>query len=312
MDLLTSFEHRFRIGGLEFRLHSEELSLAQEVDWAYRPFLAGGGAREAAGDADHVDVRFRLTPSPRFDGTVVFQSEARWTLRTNGAERAFVWQTPGRAEPTWVARFAPGALRRVEVECGPGMVEGDGAGRTLRSPFRYPFDQLLTMYALGPRGFVVHAAGLVFGGRGAVFPGVSGAGKSTFARLAAARPGWTPLSDDRVVLRCEDGGIRVHGSPWAGTGRVAASGSAPGGALLFLEQGTEDAVRSISPAECLERLLPVISIPWFDAEALGAGLEAAEAIARSIPAGVLTFRPEEGAVEAVERHLVARGTERGG
>ena len=311
MDLLTSFEHRLRIGGLEFRLHSEEFSLAQEVDWAYRPFLAGGGAREAAGDADHVDVRFRLALSPRFDGTVVFQSEAHWTLRTNGAERAFVWQTPGSAEPTWVARFAPGA-REVAVECGPGMVDGEGAGRVLRSPFRYPFDQILTMYALGPRGFVVHAAGLVFEGRGVVFPGVSGAGKSTIARLAAARPGWTPLSDDRIVLRRDGEAVRVHGSPWAGTGRVAAGGSAPGRALLFLEKGPEHAVRPISPAECLERLFPVISIPWFDAEALGAGLEAAEAIARSIPAGVLTFRPEAGAVEAVERYLATRAAVGGG
>jgi len=247
-------------------------------------------------------VRLELVPRPSFEGETIFRSDAKWSLLARGEERGFVHADGASAVPRYVARFRPG-VAEVTIECSAALVAPAGGGRAIRSPLRYPLDQVLTMYALAGKGLLVHAAGLDRGGRGLAFPGVSGAGKSTFARLAGARPGWSPLSDDRVVVRVEPGDACLHGTPWAGSGRVAERRSVPAEGLLFLEKGASNEVRRISPAECLKRLLPVVSVPWFDRDVAGAGLETCERVARAVPAAVLTFRPDVGAVEAAERFL---------
>jgi hypothetical protein len=61
--------------------------------------------------------------------------------------------------------------------------------------------------------FAVHAGGVALGGRAVLFPGASGAGKSTIA-LACVRAGWELLGDDLVLLReNDDGRLRVHAFP---------------------------------------------------------------------------------------------------
>jgi hypothetical protein len=287
------------IGGIDFLLSCAELSLRHEVTEPYRAFMTGPRAREAA---DTVRVRFEVSTRPTFEGELLFSSDATWSILGRGEERVFVFREPGSSDPLYVARFRPG-FGDVVVVCSPKMAEGDGSARVLSSPFRYPLDQILTMYSLAGQGFVIHSAGLVFGGKGLVFPGVSGAGKSTFASLARTRPGWAPLSDDRTVLRLDDGKPTVLGTPWPGEGRIAENQSAPAAGLLFLEQGPRNEVRPISPSECLSRLFPVVSIPWFDREVLPQALAACERVARAVPGAVLTFRPEEGAVDVVEAFL---------
>jgi hypothetical protein len=165
------------------------------------------------------------------------------------------------------------------------------------------------MYLLGPRGLVVHAAGMIVHGRAVVLPGVSGAGKTTFAGLAAGRAGWEGLSDDRIIVRVPDGvtSVFAHGTPWPGEGRIASSRSGPLARLLFLDQGTTDAVRPLSPAEAASRLAATVSIPWFDAEYLGGTLDACERLVGRVPAALLTFRPSVGAVALVERVLQDEG-----
>ena len=302
---VTARQVDLSIGGVLFRLACRELPLLQATPWAVRPFL-----RLAAGASIGrvVDVSFELDPEPSFAGEVLFRSEAAWSLLARGRERGFVFRDHGAPAPLYAARFVPGGSE-VVVRCSPAAVEMAGGEHVLRSPFHYPFDQVLTMYALGGSGVLVHAAGLVRDGRGVAFPGVSGAGKSTFARLAAARPGWAPVSDDRVILapQAEGGPCRLLGTPWPGEGQVAENVAAPAGGLFFLEKGAGNEVRPIVAAACLERLLPVASVPWFDRAHLEAGMSILEAIARSIPAAVLAFRPEEGAAAAVERHLDLQG-----
>ncbi|HAM50351.1 MAG TPA: hypothetical protein DCP92_06510 [Nitrospiraceae bacterium] len=60
---------------------------------------------------------------------------------------------------------------------------GKGGEKVVRNPFVYPLDLLILMYALAWReGIIAHAAGVVMRGRGYVFPGRSGTGKSTLVR----------------------------------------------------------------------------------------------------------------------------------
>ena len=294
---------RLSLGGLEFRLSAGGRRLRQDASAFYRPFLVG--ASEPAG-GDVVDVALEPASRPRFEGTEIFRSEATWSLYARGAERAFVFRAPGTGEALYVARFRPGS-RSVAIACAPAL-SGEGSdGPFLESPFRYPLDQILAMYFLADRGCVIHSAGHVFRGGGLVFPGVSGAGKSTFSMLAAGRPGWTPLSDDRTVVAIAGSGPIVHGTPWPGEGRVAENRRAPLKRILFLEKAPGSRVRPIDAAETLSRLFPVVAIPWFDRDVLPEALSACEAIAGAVDGAVLGFRPDAGAIEAVENFIGSGG-----
>lgn len=140
---------------------------------------------------------------------------------------------------------------------------------------------------------VLHAAGVVLDGRSFVLAGAEGAGKTTFARLAA-EAGVAVLGDDLVVVRAAERGVEAVGSPlrsrpWNTTGR----GAWPLAALLLPEHGTPASLRPAAPMSARARL--VASLP-FVAEALDRcpGLDAAlEAIVRT-PARVLRFAPDPG------------------
>ena len=202
-----------------------------------------------------------------------------------------------------MARFRPGSAE-VSVACSPRFLATvDGAAALRSSHFAYPLDQILAMYLLGNRGILLHAAGALVGGRGMAFSGVSGAGKSTLTGLAAGRPGWEPLSDDRVIVRVGEASPTLWGTPWSGEGQVAEHRSGEMAWLLFLEQGPTHEIRPLTPAQALPRLFQTASLPWYDAEYLEEALAACGRIVQTVPCGVLSFRPEIGAIQAVERLL---------
>jgi hypothetical protein len=291
-------------GGFHFRLTAAGPPLVHEADAVYRPFLRPGPADPSAPDTVH--VRFGVSPRPAFEGRTILESTATWSILARGPERGIVFRLPSETEPAWVTRFRPD-VPEVSVVCSPQLLQTIGGTTALRSSlFAYPLDQVLTMYLLGARGLVLHAAGALVGGRGVAFSGASGAGKSTLTGLAAGRPAWEPLNDDRVVVRI-GGGVpaRVWGTPWSGEGRVAEHRSGSLAWVLFLEHGEVDEIRPLTAAQALPRLLQTASLPWHDAEYLEAALAACDGLIRSVPCAVLTFRPETGAVEAVER-LLAR------
>ena len=150
---------------------------------------------------------------------------------------------------------------KVTAESGRGHHVGyRGAGRCEMNPLSV--DCLLrALYAtILPRvgGMLVHGCGLRHAEVGVVFPGQSGAGKTTLARKAPDAD--DVLSDEIVVIRrADDGGWRVHGSPfWGDFARGGISmRSWPLRTLAFLAQSSRDAVTMtpIVSSEATLRLL---------------------------------------------------------
>lgn len=292
-------EIRLSLGGFVFLLSADGVQLVHEADEAYGPFL--DPAEEPV--AHTVRVRFETAPRPSFEGRLIFESEANWSVLAGDRERAVVFRLPSEAEPDWVVRFRPGS-DEVSVICSPRLLVAVEGGTALRSSlFGYPLDQLLAMYLLGRRGIILHAAGALVGGWGMAFSGVSGAGKTTLTRLATGRPGWEPLSDDRVIVRVGEAPPGVWGTPWSGEGRVAENRSGEMAGLLFLEQGPSHGIRLLRPAEALPRLFQTASLPWYDGDYLEESLTACGRIVETVPCGMLTFQPDVGAIEAIERFV---------
>jgi len=87
------------------------------------------------------------------------------------------------------------------------------------TPLTYPLDELLIMHRLTQeKGIELHGCGIVRrDGVGNLFVGHSGAGKSTTTRLWTAREQVEVLSDDRIIVRRDEGGSGV-GTPFGAAG----------------------------------------------------------------------------------------------
>ena len=84
----------------------------------------------------------------------------------------------------------------------------------------------------------MHSSVITKDGRGYLFLGKSGTGKSTHSRLWLRNiPGTELLNDDNPILRLlPDGTVRVYGSPWSGKTPCYKSKDALAGALIHLKQ----------------------------------------------------------------------------
>lgn len=83
----------------------------------------------------------------------------------------------------------------------------------------------------------LHASVVTHGGRGFLFLGRSGTGKSTHSRLWLEHiPGTELLNDDNPVLRIVDGAARVYGTPWSGKTPCYKAQDVPVGAIVRLQQ----------------------------------------------------------------------------
>lgn len=299
MEKLLASSIHVLVGGVCFDLHCDELPILHEVHEAYRQFTGTGECPRAG--SERVDVEVTVAPLSEPDGEVLLDCGS-WRVVARGGERSLVFWPRSHPEPMYEARFRPGS-RHVSLVCAPRLVESEDGVPCVRSHFRYPLDQVLMMYQLGQEGLILHAAGLVCGESGLACAGVSGAGKSTLVRLAAGRRDLLAVSDDRVILRVRGTGVELHGTPWPGEAGVAEARCVQARAVLFLEQGERNEVRPSGARETLARLLPAVSLPCFDALPAELALRACDAVVGTLRAGVLTFRPEPGALAALEPWL---------
>lgn len=125
-----------------------------------------------------------------------------------------------------------------------------------RDYVRYHFLEGMTYTLLNTRHTVaLHAACLILNGKGVLFVGNSGAGKSSFA-YACARRGWTYVSDDATCLPRRRPGRKVLGNPHAFRFR-------PSARALFPELHGPMKVRNGKPTmEVATEQLPGIKVAY--------------------------------------------------
>lgn len=97
----------------------------------------------------------------------------------------------------------------------------------------------------------MHASVIENQGKGYLFLGKSGTGKSTHSRLWLANvPGSQLLNDDNPIVRCRDNGeIWVYGSPWSGKTACYINKGMPIGGFVDLSQALENRIRRCSLPE---------------------------------------------------------------
>jgi hypothetical protein len=282
----------YRIGGITFGLQAEgALRLTPERE--LEAFAVEPGACDVRLEVSWVDS-LRVP-----DSTLLFHSGGLWSLFGEPSGYRFSFLSP-----------LLGMTPYKEAWMDPEF----HSGRVLLSrryfdterpvyPLEYPLDELLMIHRLSRgEGVEVHAVGISDeNGRGHLFLGHSGAGKSTTARLWLDRPGVRILSDDRIILRERDGQIWMYGTPWHGDAGIASPDCAALSGIYLLEHGCSNERFPLPPGRAAAELFTRSFVTHHSEEGIRFTLEFLDRVARQVPCSIFQFVPDESAVEAICR-----------
>lgn len=144
---------------------------------------------------------------------------------------------------------------------------------------------------------LMHASVTMNNGRGYLFLGKSGTGKSTHSALWRKYiPGSDLLNDDNPALRVrDDGSVTVYGTPWSGKTPCYCNMQIPVGAITRLEQWPENIIHRENKLQAFASVLSSCSTMIWEKKSYNAITETASKVAMAIPVFHLKCRPDEDA-----------------
>ena len=123
--------------------------------------------------------------------------------------------------------------------------------------FRFGAWTLFNIAALPHGAVAFHSSVIRYRGKGVLFLGESGTGKSTHTRLWREHiPGAELLNDDSPIIRATERKAIVFGSPWSGKTPCYRNESCPITAVVRLSQAPHNHIRRLRPIEAIGALLP--------------------------------------------------------
>jgi hypothetical protein len=256
------------IGGTSIALRTSDKPFLRMLEARYGAFIDCSGSRRCD-DEFELELESPADTSPD-DELRVFRRDGCWHMERGDFR----------------AHWDPAARR--------------GKVRQSRNP--YAIDAVLrivhTLLLAGQGGALMHAASAIRDGKAYVFAGVSGAGKTTLARLA---PGDVRvLSDEVSCVRKTAGGYRAYGTPFSG--ELAQPGEnvdAPLAAIYLLAQGAENRVEPVSKAVAARAVLANTLFFAQDAQLVRAVFNSGIELAQQVPMLRLTFVPDARAWELI-------------
>jgi hypothetical protein len=280
-------ETTFSIGGIAIRVRVSDARLDAPPDQATSRFVVASRTP----DIDvAVSVLENYTPAA---GKLLFDSGGMWHMYAEGDAYRIEFRSATTGEVPYKIAFVSRDATHVDVRMrlvpqGPAPA------------FQYPLDELVVnAYLARNGGLEIHSCGVIdAGGDGILFAGNSGAGKTTTARL------WQPyateiISDDRIILRRENGDWWMYGTPWHGDAEICSASRAPLRRIFLLEQSTTNEMKPLSQSQAVARLVSCTFPPFHDATALGGVVSALAKLTAEVPVARLAFAKDERVVAFV-------------
>lgn len=167
---------------------------------------------------------------------------------------------------------------------------------------------LMIQYTFATAGLstlLLHASVTRYQGRGNLFFGVSGTGKSTHSRLwHDFVPESDLMNDDNPVIRFEDGQCLVYGSPWSGKTLCYRNVVAPVNALVRLEQYPLNQIERLQPLQAYASVVAAVSTIRWNHDIMSLLVPTVERVAMTIPCFQLKCRPDEEAVQVCKNAII--------
>ena len=168
---------------------------------------------------------------------------------------------------------------------------------------------LMIQYTFATAGLstlLLHASVTRYEGRGNLFFGISGTGKSTHSRLwHEFVPGSDLMNDDNPVIRFENGQCLVYGSPWSGKTLCYRNVVAPVNALVRLEQFPLNQIERLQPLQAYASVIAAVSTIRWNHDIMSRLVPTIERVAMTIPCFQLKCRPDEEAVQVCKKAIIA-------
>ena len=285
------------VAGLSACVSNDEPSLRILPGKASRPFLRD---TTATGTEANVTLRVRFGDTTELEaGNLIFDSGGVWKLFTlrDGSSCFRFHDARSRDRPYKVLVLGSDRAEG-EIVLDPEVRSSSEPV----DPLEFPLDELLFLTLLGQKGGVeLHACGVKApDGRGFLFLGHSGDGKTTMARLWESVPGAIVLSDDRVVVReTPTGRWWMYGTPWHGEAELAANVQAEVAALFVLERGERNAMQPLLATEAVAALLARSFPPFHAPEAMQKLLGELDRFVQAVPVARFAVRPGPEAAQTI-------------
>lgn len=163
----------------------------------------------------------------------------------------------------------------------------------------YPFEGRL----LYTGGVVLHGVAVEYMGKGFLFTGASGAGKTTQAHLWQKYRDALIINGDCPSIRIKGGTPYVYGTPWCGTSGESINRRTHLGAVVLVKKGATDSIRELKGNSAFLALLANVLHSSFDKAAFDLSIINLKQIIEHIKVYELTGTISEAAVKVLEKEI---------
>ncbi|MFH1593380.1 MAG: hypothetical protein ABID09_01620 [Candidatus Omnitrophota bacterium] len=325
-----------RIAGLNIKIKSASPPEPNEKsDWRYRNFILNQPPKR-------IDLEFSLKVKEdytRYVGDVLFQtvrerpglSRKSMAFRRRKMMRERIRQVKNTEQKKQKEEYLGGELDwRISRYRGRFLIEGGTSGNFqvffdknfkkmdifIINPDRWwkladvftGFLQLFMIYYLAAKreGLVVHSAAIkdkLKKGKGYLFAGVSGAGKTTTSKIWDKHAeGIKVLNDDRIIIRREGRKFYLYGTPWHGDFSdylKTAAQRATLDKLFFICHGKKNKAKKVAPIEFFNLFFESVFSPFWDKKGLEFVSEFLTDLISSVPCYKFSFRNNKRIIDYV-------------
>lgn len=143
-------------------------------------------------------------------------------------------------------------------------------------------------------GFYLHSSAVAVNGKGYLFSGPCGMGKSTHTGLWQQVHGEAAavFNDDKPALRCIDGRWYAYGTPWSGKNAININMKVPLVGICFLKRGQTNIIRRLEKSDALVQIISQTIRRFEDPTRLDLLLSHVENLVERIPVYELYNKPE--------------------
>lgn len=255
----------YKVAGITIQVDSELPITETTFAPKFKLFETGGPGR----DNVHLIHRFSLPEAVSSFGRQIYR-KSPWVIFRDNHQWVYILETSPDPATKKIRQISFASLDHTKVNIYNGELVRKGYEDGQKGSLTMaPTDQILLARLLADRnGCYLHSDGINMDGKGFLFVGHSGAGKSTIATLLQDKG--EILCDDRMIVRKWPDGYLIHGNWSHGTLPIVSANSAPLKAIFFLEQAEENSISiNESGMDSISRLLaclvkPMVTKDWWE------------------------------------------------
>jgi hypothetical protein len=284
-----------------------ELKISLEFDSGdYEIFLDKALEAFTAGPFEIPDIRFQVdttSPFPSFDSCKkIFTSnpEGLWTILEDKNDNSYLIVLQNVVRET-----RPYKIIRADRKFTDFIIYTRPDEEGILYPLEYPLADLAVSghININKIGIILHSACILFCGKGYLFSGVSGSGKSTISQIWQKDGDAEVLTDERVIIREFQSDLWAFGTPWYGTAEIHKNMGAPIDKIFFIKHGKGNKATQIPKTDAANRLMVRCFPTFWSREGMHFAVDFCSRIAEEKECYELEFAPDSSVTEYVRSEI---------